>query len=526
MKNFKIRIAIMKFNFLVLLFALGFFISCAYAQESQEGAQGPSGSPQLISMDFKDAGLKDVLKALSIQSGVNFIASQEIEDRTVTLYLDGVSAKEAMDKLFKASKLEYEYYEEDKIALIKKAEPIVETMTKVFPLKYAHVSSSSIEKDLGEGDLEELTKKISSGQGSGEQLAGISTVVQELLSAQGKLNEDPRTNSLIITDLPNRFPIIEKTIKELDIAVPQVMLEVEILDVSKDIVDKLGFNFESDGFGENPLTVILPGDFVQKDARFFMGNKSLYGVKKLATAGSGSMIFGNTFAGVLDLLRTQKDTRYLARPRILTLSNEIAEINITSNIVMQVKKEYQYDDSGNVTEVTWTPERSDAVGRRKDPGITLKVIPVINSDNMVTMRIEPAIRTITSSTIVADLESEVGRYYDLDERTTKTTVKVSDGETVIVGGLIHKDRSVELNKVPILGDIPIIGALFRHKNKDKDIERELLVFITPRIVENDSARWAGDNGMDLFSDAQAFAPEEARLSAIEDALDSFRDERY
>ena len=115
---------------LLCIFMFGFWVYQGYAQNTQEAYDSPDSVP-LISMDFKDASLKDVLKVLSIQSGINFIASQEIEDRTVTLYLDKVSAKEAMDKLFKANSLDYDYYEEDKIALVKKREPKVETITKV-----------------------------------------------------------------------------------------------------------------------------------------------------------------------------------------------------------------------------------------------------------------------------------------------------------------------------------------------------------------------------------------------------------
>ena len=134
---------------------LGFFIPQGYAQEAldiqeatdiQEADVSLISTP-VISMDFKDANLKDILKAFSIQSGLNFIASQDIEDKTVTLYLDKVSVKEAMDKLFKANKLDYEYYEDSKIILVKEAEPEIKTITKVYKLRYAPVSSSPIQEE-------------------------------------------------------------------------------------------------------------------------------------------------------------------------------------------------------------------------------------------------------------------------------------------------------------------------------------------------------------------------------------------
>jgi len=111
-------------------------------------------------------------------------------------------------------------------------------------------------------------------------------------------------------------------------------------------------------------------------------------------------------------------------------------------------------------------------------GVYLRVTPQINPDtNEVTMVINPK-SSITTTSPIATTQS------DAEVRTTKSIVKVKDGETVILGGLIHTDKSVVVKKLPILGDIPFVGALFRHKNQTKDIERELIVFITPHIVRD------------------------------------------
>ncbi|MCX5694515.1 MAG: hypothetical protein NT014_05280 [Candidatus Omnitrophica bacterium] len=105
--------------------------------------------------------------------------------------------------------------------------------------------------------------------------------------------------------------------------------------------------------------------------------------------------------------------------------------------------------------------------------------PQINMDtNEVTMVINPK----SSVSMVSSLSSTDNPQSDVEVRSTKSIVKVKDGETIILGGLIHQEKDITVKKLPILGDIPILGALFRHKNQTTDIERELVIFITPRIV--------------------------------------------
>ena len=491
------------FLYCKLLFLSGMIFGLCSSGISAQGIQdiySSLDSDTVISMDFKDASLKDILKIFSIQSGINFICSQEIKDRTVTLYLDKVSVREAMDNLFKANNLGYEFDEQAKIMLVKKAEAGVGTITKVFALEYARVSCSSIESEksnfLAGEDEEE-------GGGEGEE-TGITSAIKALLSGSGKLSEEPRTNSLIITDLPNRFPIIEKTIKLLDVPVPQIMLEVEILDVKKSVVDKMGFTFGDSGvFGNNPLTLILPGSFLHKESSYFIGDLGKKGNQLDSSGVEGSVIFGNTFAGLLDLLRTDTDTRYLARPRILTLENETAEIDILTQEVIGEK--IQYDSDGQITGRT---------AERSETGVSLRISPQVNLDTSeITMFLMPTVSEAATSNISG--------YRDPEVRGTKCLVRVRDGETVVVGGLIRYDKYETVSKIPILGDIPLIGGLFRHRNKEKDIERELLVFITPHIVKGDiSLSVAKKSNVILSSREQDDSSQKSRSLSIESTLDS------
>ena len=430
--------------------------------------------PELtISMDFKDASLKDILKIFSIQSGLNFIASEAVQDRTITLYLDKVPIQGTMDKLFKANNLTYELDEEANIFVVKEwGKPEIETMTKVYYLKYRSVPSAKLEKE--KDDLLGKTTGSSTTGSSGGTDTDMLTSIKQILSKEGKITEDTRTNSLIITDVPSRFPEIDRVIAYLDIPQTQVMLEVEILDVSKNVVDRLGFEF-----GESPFTLILPGGFARKGADFFLGDITKRGQGMAnTTAAAGVIALGRTYTEVLNFLRTNTDTKYLARPRLLTLNNETAEIAITKDEVVGTQTTTTVPTAGGSTAQVTYIRSTDLKLTSEGTGIFLRVTPQINTEtNEITLVVNPKSSiTYPNATWSSQADAEV--------RSTKSIVKVLDGETVILGGLIHKDKVVILKKLPILGDIPILGVLFRHKNQTMDLDRELLVFITPHIIKD------------------------------------------
>lgn len=449
-----------------------------------------------ISMDLQNANLKDVLKIFSIQSGLNFIASEGIQDRLITLYLDKVPIKEAMSQLFKANNLSYDLEPEAKIIIVKDWGKLqVETITKVFYLKHASVASSALK-------LERAANLLGGGAGGGD--AGITAIVKKLLSTNGSVVEDPRTNSLIVTDTPNRISVVTQAIAALDVPVAQVMLEVEMLDVSKGAVDQLGVNW--------PQTLMSLDVSGARTTSFpFFGNKAdnnPWFVADEVTSPSGKWKFQNfyashwmpsvfTFIGAqltLDFLKTQSDTKVLARPRILTLNNEVAEIKITTQETVGSKTETTNVAGSSTSTTTFSSERMET-------GVTLRVTPQINPDTgEITMFIMPKVKDTGATVSVGPTTAK-----DPEERTTKSVVKIKDGETVIIGGLIHQKFSQTDKELPVFSKIPVLGALFRHKNKDKDTERELLVFITPHIIK--------DGGLALAQAKRVTFPEREQNTA-------------
>ncbi len=450
-----------------------------------------------ISMDFQDANLKDVLKVLSIQAGLNFIASEGVQDRKVTLYLDKTPLKGAMDKFFKANNLSYELDRDSNIFIVKDWGKLkTETVTRVFYLKYASVSSSSLTEEMSKTiRVKQEVTDISAGGGGAagggtsvsgkwksEEDAGITVAVKKLLSEYGSVIEDFRTNSLIITDTPQNMSVITQVIASLDVPVPQVMLEVEILDVSKNVVDKLGFNWGN--AGSFAIQVISAARQTAFPLSMFAPEGGIGGLTRVtndAAVGSstakfspGEINFPTNLKLIFDYLNTQTDTKFLARPRVLTLSNETAEIRIATNEAIGITTTTE----ATTGTTTATPERSET-------GVILRVTPQVNLETgLITMFVYPKVsEAVTGNTITSGDEEFIFR--DPEERSTKTLVRIKDGETVILGGLIRDEYSRVSRKVPFLGDLPIVGALFRHHggDNDKDKQRELLVFITPHIVK-------------------------------------------
>lgn len=500
--------------------------------EADDKTIAPDMEPE-ISLDFKDAAIKDVLKAFSIQAGMNFIAAGDLNERKLTLYLDKVPIEKALLKLFQANNLGYEFDRDANIFTVKElGRPNSELITRVFRLRYASVSSSSLKEEMKKniaGGASQLTMQsggassASSGASSGgesgkwkmEEDAGITKAVRKLLSKDekgkesGSVIEDFRTNSLIVTDYAVRMPVIAALIAELDQPIPQIMLEVEMLDVSKNLVDKMGFDWTGAGSFSMQVLSASRGTF------FPLAGYAPAGAGK-GTFSPGTVSFPTTLKVVLDYLRTQTDTKYLARPRILTLNSETAEIGITTNEV--IGEDITFDQT--------TGRPVSATAERTQTGVSLRITPQIDPETgQIQMFLIPKVVEASASVFNSQIAGK--SYRDPESRETKTLVRVKDGDTVIVGGLIRNQLTEIETKIPLLCDIPVVGALFRHKNRSKDLERELLVFITPHIVRNTAGAAPESERMILPDREQnSMSGLSARRSlAIDSALNKFEDGR-
>ncbi len=435
-----------------------------------------------ISMDVTEAHLEDVLKLLSQQSGMNFVASEAARAKQITLYFDGVPIHDAIEAILKAHHLAIDYNTGQNLFVVTESDsPKVQTVTRVFRLKYARVVPSagevasvfgltgSLIRQTLDGGRTTTTGSTGGGLsggglggglgggGEGEE-TGIVEIVRSLLTPNGSVVADPRTNSLIVTDIPDRMPLIEETVAKLDVKPKQIYLEAEILEVTLDTLRRIGLEYGSS-----------TGQFATFEGpkwnNIFPLTKSLFkGATKTSTLSTFSLQDADI---VLKLLATEKDVKFLARPRLLTLSGEVAEIRIVSEPVTGVTSASQ-QDTGVITEA---PERTTV-------GTILRVTPIVNDDQYITMIIEPEVSRVLVSTFNT-------KFQDPNRRLARTTVMVPDAGTAMIAGLISSEDSNAVRRVPGLGDLPLLGFPFKRTERERE-NTEILLFITPHIVEEDS----------------------------------------
>ena len=424
-----------------------------------------------ISMNFQDASLVDVLKIFSEQSNLNLVTSEGIASKKVTVYLDNVPVEQALEQILRANGLTYELQPDSDIYIVKPISQLTnQLITRVYPLKHASVSNSKIRSTLS---IVASTGSSSSSSGAATLLpAGITEALKTVLTAEGKVVEDSRTNSLIVTDIPVNFTNIELAISRLDVPIAQILIEVEMLEITKETSDKIGIKY-----GDTPLDFTgaqrdhtYPWDQNQLLAKGYTFEDPEYRVGTIDASG---------LAATLQFLRTQTDTKNLARPKILTLDNETAQIKITTQEAIGVKVQ--------TTSTSSSSSNSSIEAERAETGVSLTVTPQINTAT------QEIIMAIIPEVIIARTGSTFNNvtFRDPERRGTQSILRVKSGETIIIGGLMRDDTSKVTTKLPFLGDLPFVGGAFRHKDNSIK-ERELVIFITPHIVQEKETT-AGNN---------------------------------
>ncbi|MHC4716022.1 MAG: secretin N-terminal domain-containing protein, partial [Planctomycetota bacterium] len=270
---------------------------------------------------------------------------------------------------------------------------------------------------------------------------------RELLAREVSVQAEPNTNTLLISGSPRFFKTIASLVAELDQPLPQVLVQVLLAEVTLDDTTELGFEWQVSA---------NPG-----------GRKiSLGPTFGLKADGFNFSVSAGDLSLMLRALQSQGRLEVLSRPQILAADNERAEISIGQVV--------PYVTSSRVTEGGTTVNQI----AQEPVGIILEVTPRISPDGFVKMEVSPEISSIADATVQI---SENLNAIIINRRSAETTVTVQDGHTVVIGGLItNKVHNIE-KKVPLLGDIPLLGALFKSTKAVKE-RTELLVILTPRIL--------------------------------------------
>jgi len=442
-------------------------------------------------MEFQNALLKDVLKAFSQQTGLNVVAEAEIGEKEVTLYLEEVAALDALEQILRTYQLTYERPIGSDIYIVKaisavEASSAPQTITRLYKLKYDRVSKSVLAKAAAAFGARTPFEggSIGVGTGGGQQgggassgtpqsggaaaQVGIDVIVKDLLTEQGSVVVDERTNSLLITDLPDNFPRLEGALAALDVRTPQILVEVEVLETGLNKVKDLGVEWGNKG----DLFTLTPGS---RKTRFPF---SLIGHGDAPTHTSAdqfslSTLDASSAKAVLSALQTDTDTKILARPKVLTLDNESAIIRLTANEAV-----------GFATAAQATTGSTTSEPEREITGVILVVTPQTNADGYITMLVEPSVTKTVASKITPPTNQATPR--DTKTRSTRTLVRLRSGDTFVVGGLIDRSEEEAVDRVPLLGDIPIIGEAFKNTEINNSVS-ELIVFVTPRLLEEPAA---------------------------------------
>jgi type II secretory pathway component GspD/PulD (secretin) len=271
--------------------------------------------------------------------------------------------------------------------------------------------------------------------------------VSNLVSSGGKVGIDERLNSIVVIDTTANLEQIRQAVGKLDVKAPQVMIEALIVNVKLTNELKMGIDWTMLGTSTNYFNQGLS----------ITGNSNPYGKVTFSTT-SGNW----NFQGLIDFVETNQNVKILANPKVLVLNNQTATINSIEEIPYRELTETSA--GGSIGTVSF-----------KEAGIKLEVTPQISNDGYIIMHVKPEQSAQTGKFTIDNSDTPV-----IETRRTDTTLRVRDGQTIIIGGLRKSEPSVVESKVPILGDIPLIGVLFRKVDTDI-IESELGVFITPHI---------------------------------------------
>ncbi len=346
----------------------------------------------------------------------------------------------------------------------------------VFPLKNA------VAEDLAKVLKEMFGTTANIGFKTSKSVRGGSAVLKRAVTGRVIITADKATNSLIINASPSDYPVIAAVIKKLDIYRPQVYVEALIMEISEEKMQELGVQWFVTGkasINGTSLGVIGSSgetkDIYPFSAAVSSGNLPASMPPGMILGMLGENItFGNiSFPSVAAMVAAMKKTagvNILSTPHLLTMDNEEAEIIVGKNVPIATQK--------MVTgEAGTTGLNQSFLIERKDLGITLRLTPQITEGDVVRLSIYQEVSAI----LPTDTNSDLGPTYT--KRSTKTVVAVKDGKTVVIGGLIKDNATSNTSKVPILGEIPILGWLFKYKKRANE-KTNLLVFLTPKIIRN------------------------------------------
>jgi type IV pilus assembly protein PilQ len=423
--------------------------------------EAPRYTGRKISLDFQDADLVNILRLFAEMANFNMILSPDVRGK-VTVRMVNVPWDQAMDIILKMNGLGYTKEdnilriaslaalarESDELAKAKEAKKKAEDLiTRIIPINYATASA-------------------------------VEGTIKKSLSARGETVVDARTNTLIVKDIARNVDEVATLIRLLDKPIPQVMIEARIVEATtsftRDLGVQWGGRYTASAATGNPTGLVFPNS-VNVTGGPTMGTTvsgaGNYLVNLPAATGSGAGgAIGFTFGSlnkalnldlVLSALESTGEGKVISTPRVSALDNKEAKIEQGQSIPYQ-------STSSSGTQVQFI-----------DAQLSLAVTPHVTPDNKIFMKIQAQKNAPDTSLLGA------GGQPSIRKNQATTEILLADGETAVIGGILIIDRGTTIQRVPFFADLPLIGWLFK-KKVTRDDKRELLIFITPRIIRQET----------------------------------------
>jgi type IV pilus assembly protein PilQ len=444
----------------------------------------PVYSGNRVTFNFQDIPTRSVLQLIAEVSDLNIVVSDSVSGN-VTLRLINVPWDQALDLVLQTKGLDKRQNgnviwiapqreiatREQAIAEAKqKLQDVKQTVTVYIPISY--------------GKAKDIAGLLSARQGGGGGAGG------GFLSPRGRVTADERTNTLLVVDTPERVEEIRTLVSKLDKPVQQVLIESRVVVATDNFARELGAKFGISGgyqTGNTVVSVAGTQGVADKMAQIALANRvaGVGGIGGIGAPAIGNSLnvnlpaanssgsFGLAILGadyLLDLelsaAQTEGRSELISSPRVITANQQEADIKQGQEIGYVT---FTGGNSGGGA--------STATVQFKEAVLELKVTPTITADNRVYLTLD-----VKKDAINSLVPNPGGGFVpQLDKREITTSVLVDNGQTVVLGGVYEFDKSTDVTKVPFLGDIPGLGALFRDTKKNNS-KAELLIFVTPRIL--------------------------------------------
>lgn len=442
--------------------------------------EAPVSAVGNVSLDFKDADIVNVLRILSLKSNVNIVAGPEVKG-LVTIRLEDVPWEKALDIILRT--YGYVYERKDNVIRVTTKENLTteELVTETYVLNY---TTSKEAEDA----------------------------IKDILSERGRIKSVPRSNMLVVTDIPTNLYKISEVIKKMDRATPQAYINSKIVKTQLQNGENLGiawqpivsatgskrpttfpFNAYDKSSGNYDIFEQTLGSFfpnVGGDTDTTAGesdsstkpnpnNQRGFPIQPAGTVGNNTYQFGtldfSSFTATLNFLRQRDNTKIVSNPRITVLNNQTAKIKVGDDIPIPTLERNETTGSFEVSGFSY-----------RETGVVLEVTPHINDTNEILVDLKPEISAQGAYvSFSSGGNATFDKFPSFTVESAQTQVLIRDGETIAIGGLMKEQGAISSTEVPILGSIPFVGKLFRSKRQPSDATNrklETLFFVTVEIV--------------------------------------------